>query len=879
MAEFVGQSGDLLFFKSENKGVIIDSAVSMIVASGNADTLGNNADWQASESVDSAMHELADAGLLNPIISAGGRMYTIPKAAQAEAKKALEWRKEEGRGGTDVGLNTARTLAKGGQIGLKKVRHIAKYFPRHEVDKQGKGWKPSEDGFPSNGRIAWALWGGDAAWRWAKAIVEREEKAMTAAGFAPEFDAYLDGTDVSEFETAYESEEYAGPEFVARIRMDGSGLDRLYKIDPDGEVFVWDDGRWDDLGMANQDIWSYDAELDSSFAYDFIARSHTVVDPNTAIFLAARFLEAPNVPVTIEQIDAEEAQLAADAISSVDWEFIDRTLVAAGETDGVYTPEERSENASEQIRDATGRFAKTGSRVVVGGDLANGAGQITRLNPDAGTVTVRLDNGNTVDVPGNTIEPEDTYDTNIPDGPVLDTSGILGEPRTPVNNTVAQIPGTLPAMRQEDLQLMLADWPAYVAQQRASFKDGEGLQRVGVQGKDSTSVGEYGEAFQKAVGKSLTTDAYDHPLLKDWLKRSDKNGVANRLWYNPITAAGKVVKEIVPQTSDVQPIYMAVVDADDPRAVTALVSLVPANDQSTAPMTYSRKEGKWVRDPAMLADLNSATPPPVVPLDSETLNDVLIQVDETQGVTASVALTVLFGNTAITAAGGLDRNKGKAEELRRYWTRGKGAAKIRWGTDGDWTRCYRNLSKYMGPRAKGYCALRHKEMNGIWPGEHQKRQFVANEFGIAVYTDEVLRSEDEIIAVTQLAIRADELKARVAGAYGFVNNDGMDDDDTNVETQTFFFHEKKDMPVVMEKVLKDYEPVDEQEIDIADLIPSQNTVNMRRVSAVIESMKPVKVLITEEGPVLIDGHHRTVARMLSGYNTVPAKIYKIDEED
>ena len=32
----------------------------------------------------------------------------------------------------------------------------------------------------------------------------------------------------------------------------------------------------------------------------------------------------------------------------------------------------------------------------------------------------------------------------------------------------------------------------------------------------------------------------------------------------------------------------------------------------------------------------------------------------------------------ITAAGGLDRNRGGAEHLRRYWTIGRGAAKIRW---------------------------------------------------------------------------------------------------------------------------------------------------------------------------------------------------------
>ena len=47
------------------------------------------------------------------------------------------------------------------------------YFDRHEVDKEGEGWSPSQDGYPSNGRIAWALWGGDAGRSWANQLVRR----------------------------------------------------------------------------------------------------------------------------------------------------------------------------------------------------------------------------------------------------------------------------------------------------------------------------------------------------------------------------------------------------------------------------------------------------------------------------------------------------------------------------------------------------------------------------------------------------------------------------------------------------------------------------------------------------------------------------------
>jgi len=40
------------------------------------------------------------------------------------------------------------------------------YFSRHEVDKKGKDWNNSER--PSNGKIAWLLWGGDSGYAWAR---------------------------------------------------------------------------------------------------------------------------------------------------------------------------------------------------------------------------------------------------------------------------------------------------------------------------------------------------------------------------------------------------------------------------------------------------------------------------------------------------------------------------------------------------------------------------------------------------------------------------------------------------------------------------------------------------------------------------------------
>ena len=102
--------------------------------------------------------------------------YKPTAGMKTEAQKGLDWRREHGRGGTAVGIARARDIVSGKNLSESTVKRMYSFFSRHEVDKQGEGFTPDEDGFPSNGRIAWALWGGDAGFRWSKAIVDRLKK-------------------------------------------------------------------------------------------------------------------------------------------------------------------------------------------------------------------------------------------------------------------------------------------------------------------------------------------------------------------------------------------------------------------------------------------------------------------------------------------------------------------------------------------------------------------------------------------------------------------------------------------------------------------------------------------------------------------------------
>ena len=101
--------------------------------------------------------------------------YKPTDAMKTEAQRGLDWRSEHGRGGTEVGIARARDITNGKNLSEETVKRMYSFFSRHEVDKQAEGFSPGEDGYPSNGRIAWALWGGDAGYSWSRKIAKSLE--------------------------------------------------------------------------------------------------------------------------------------------------------------------------------------------------------------------------------------------------------------------------------------------------------------------------------------------------------------------------------------------------------------------------------------------------------------------------------------------------------------------------------------------------------------------------------------------------------------------------------------------------------------------------------------------------------------------------------
>jgi hypothetical protein len=186
-------------------------------------------------------------------------------------------------------------------------------------------------------------------------------------------------------------------------------------------------------------------------------------------------------------------------------------------------------------------------------------------------------------------------------------------------------------------------------------------------------------------------------------------------WIDPCTVVaaaplaellGLLVRPGPQETTDGKWVNFAVVDEVDQGAVLDLVRIAASGEAA------ERRVGSaWIPDNDVLvkADL------PMVRLDGVQLAEIQAQVD------SSIVAAGLVADAPLTVS-----PDPRAEKLRRYWSSGKGALKIRWGMPGDWRRCYRHLRKYMGLRARGYCQNLHKRNNSFWTGDRRNRGLLSS---------------------------------------------------------------------------------------------------------------------------------------------------------
>ena len=159
-----------------------------------------------------------------------------------EAQRGLDWRKEHGRGGTEVGIARARDIVNGKNLSEDTVKRMYSFFSRHEVDKQAEGFSQGEDGYPSNGRIAWALWGGDAGYSWSRKIAERlkkEERTMQDMEKSDTISPDIEDETMTD-EVRAEPDELSVGDFVSWDSSGGEAYGKIERIERDGSIDVPD---------------------------------------------------------------------------------------------------------------------------------------------------------------------------------------------------------------------------------------------------------------------------------------------------------------------------------------------------------------------------------------------------------------------------------------------------------------------------------------------------------------------------------------------------------------------------------------------------------------------------------------------------------------
>jgi hypothetical protein len=872
------------------------------------------------------------------VASAGEqRTFAVPRVVQKEVERALDWCFDHDDCSTVVGLSVANTLLAGGHVDVETVKHVNRYFSARDVDRKSAGWQPGGAEFPSPERVSWSLWGGDAGQRWAAKIIGATDTLVADAGVNL---GLLTGE--------------AG-EHALWGQFDGPSMERviaLFAQRPDGGWLVWSNGDWAECD---------DPAGDPSLMYNPVCE----LDDDAAMYVAAALYDAPEMPVALSDIDPAEWAMMQELVFSIDDVLVDSVMTAAAPRpqrtadpsinhgDGVYTPEERSKNAKRQARDARGMFIQQGDRAMAGSTPVTVVG----TRPSDGKVIVRGKSGTLYAVDGKQLKLDKKAGSKATTSGKRQTNAER-YPDIAAYNKAADARRKADAIKKKKAaDEARKDKAAVKAREDANTWRAERERRISggtTYGRRVTGVrlpeylskiltkelhgmlNSYEERVRRAAevaaapaqSAKIAREARRREAAKiraeDRAKAKEKARHDARYKHKKYPTQKKTtsIDDVLlaaaelpgGATEEVKPIYFAIVAKDDPQAVMELVAIAPEEEGSPTTTSFKRVSDEWVEDPAIIQDLKSPTPPPVVVLDGELFDNVLAQVDAAgdepapaEGEPAVTAaggipdksnivlvavpaegdpvwdasseqvphMTMLFFGKdvppesldvmhaavareaqelepttldvvgreklgddeadvvmldpgvftwardslledptvrsayestkqypkwtphltlgyppspatgeppssitfdklalwegdyqgdeyllglrpdddtvdvegvddevmfasiqdimlmplwsvdnellALVSAGGADRNRGNAERLRRYWTVGEGGAKIRWGTGGDWRRCVRHLSKYLGVRAKGYCSLRHREVTGMWTGDQLHR--------------------------------------------------------------------------------------------------------------------------------------------------------------
>lgn len=174
------------------------------------------------------------------------------------AERALEWRREYGRGGTEVGVARARDIANRANLSSETVGRMRSFFARHGALRSEHFDEKEPDGGPGAWRIAWDLWGGDPGRTWSERIGRQEdEKQMSEMQHKsvaleikrePDEDGIFEGY-ASVFGVVDQGMDVVERGAFAKSLGSGRKVKMLWQHNMSDPIGVWDEIREDERGL------------------------------------------------------------------------------------------------------------------------------------------------------------------------------------------------------------------------------------------------------------------------------------------------------------------------------------------------------------------------------------------------------------------------------------------------------------------------------------------------------------------------------------------------------------------------------------------------------------------------------------------------------
>lgn len=539
--------------------------------------------------------------------------------------------------------------------------------------------------------VQYLLHGGDSAREWLDKVDSPE--AIVSSGFS--------GRDDWVF-------------FVTGPTENSPHADSVFSVDPKTEhLFAWTD-KWEDRGSV------YTSDIDRPMVME--------VDFTTAKGVAEWSMRHPSTEdtVNVRTLDPVEYNIFRKAEFGLDYKLLDRVTeyitVPTGEDPDLIR--KRSKNAQGQVRDSSGRFGGGGSSSS-GSAPADGGSTPQAVGTDGNKPETTAERSKRL--AGKFQEAVSQLDSARTDEEAVHERIESGQVRATLDK------GTRNSAQGADVFLKefqrgeadevdnrdKENRPKTTFADEASYEpDPDAIAPTDISGLPESS-----RAFTAIVDKDDQNAVLNLAVLAKVEGKIHAFVRMNSAWYS--------APELLAKFQSTDPPFL--VELEDQEQIASVIEQIDTGDlgaedreEEEAPESdeeaiaaamaayYEYKDESHARDAVILASM--------------TGNHHLL----TREIVLASGLGLLdaratddYGMVLVSAGvpGIADTPSDYAavRRLKNYWLHGAGSAKIRWGAPGDWGRCNRNLTKYMGARAKGYCQKLHFEAVGYYTGDKRNK--------------------------------------------------------------------------------------------------------------------------------------------------------------